>query len=135
MTSARDKHIEMGSERGFGLVFATVFAIIGLWPLFRGQDMRLWALAVAALFLVAAFAAPFLLKWPNRLWFRLGLLLGKIVAPVVMAIIFVLTVIPTGFILRMMGKDLLKTKRQPPEVATHWHAVDPAARSSLKNQF
>jgi len=133
--AAHDKHIEMGSEKGFGLVFAAVFLVVALWPLWRGEDIRLWALAVAAAFAVVAFAAPFLLKWPNRLWFKFGLLLGKIVAPVVMSIIFLLTVIPTGFVLRLMGKDLLKTKRQPADTASYWHAVDPAARSSMKNQF
>ena len=134
MAADRDKHIEMGSERGFGLVFAAVFAAIALWPLVGGNEVRLWALVVAGLFAIIAFAAPALLKWPNRLWFRFGLLLGKIVAPVVMAIIFVVTVVPTGFIMRLLGKDLLHLRRQPGD-ATYWHTVDPAVRSPMKNQF
>ena len=134
MAGSHDKHIEMGSERGFGLVFAGVFALIALWPLVRGNDVRLWALVVAALFAVVAFATPSLLKWPNRLWFKFGLLLGKVVAPVVMGIIFVLTVIPTGLIMRLLGKDLLGLRRKN-DNATYWHQVDPAARSPMKNQF
>lgn len=134
MAGGRDKHIEMGSERGFGLVFAAVFAIVALWPLIRGNEARLWALSVAALFVIAAFAAPALLKWPNRLWFKLGLLLGRVVAPVVMAIIFVVTVIPTGLVMRLLGKDLLYLRRRP-DAASYWHTVDPAARSPMKNQF
>ena len=134
MAGSHDKHIEMGSERGFGLVFAAVFAVIALWPLLRGNEVRLWALGGAALFAIVAFAAPFLLKWPNRLWFRFGLLLGKVVAPVVMGIIFVVTVIPTGLVMRLLGNDLLHLRRRPGD-ATYWHTVDPDARSPMKNQF
>jgi uncharacterized membrane protein len=128
--------IKIGSERSFGIVFAIVFAIIGLFPLLWGQGPRLWSLAIAAVFLGLAFLRPTILTVPNRLWFRFGLLLNKIVSPIVMGLIFVLTVIPTGLIMRAMGKDLLRQKMDP-AADSYWITPDPEHRrtASMKNQF
>lgn len=71
--------VSIGSERSFGLVFAGVFLIVALFPLTGDGSVRIWALVVAGAFAVAAFSAPYLLRPLNRLWFRLGLLLNKIV--------------------------------------------------------
>ena len=128
--------VAQGSERGFGVVFAVVLLIIGLWPLLAGAGVRIWSLVIAAGFLAAAFAAPHLLAPLNRLWFRFGMLLGRIVSPVVMAIIFYLTVLPTGLVMRMLGKDLLRL-RFDPGVESYWIHRDPPgpAPDSLKQQF
>jgi hypothetical protein len=128
--------VAQGSERGFGVVFAVVFAIIGLWPLLSGAGFRTWSLVIAAGFLAAAFVAPRLLAPLNRLWFRFGMLLGHIVSPVVMAIIFYLTVLPTGLAMRLLGKDLLRL-RFDPEAESYWIHRDPPgpAPDSLKQQF
>lgn len=133
MAASHERHVEIGSERGFGIVFAVVFLVVALWPLIGGAAPRWWAVAVAAALLVVAFVYPRILAGPNRLWFRFGLLLGRIVAPVVMAIIFVVTVIPTGVIMRLLGKDLLQVRRRPAS-ATYWHDVN-GEKSSMKNQF
>jgi hypothetical protein len=114
---AREEDVKISSERAFGLVFATVFAIIGLWPLFHGNPVRLWSLGIAAVFLILAFAAPKILAPLNRLWMKFGLLLHAIVNPVVMAFLFFSTVTPIALYLRMRGKDPLRLK------------LDPAARS------
>src|SRR5690349_13518365 len=79
---------EMGSERNFGLVFAAVFTILALLPLIRGQEAHLWLLPIAATFFAAAFLAPRILRPLNRLWYGVGLLLGKIVTPLVMVILW-----------------------------------------------
>jgi predicted membrane metal-binding protein len=93
-------------------------------------------LVVAAAFAVAAFSAPLFLRPLNRLWFRVGLLLNKIVSPIVMGVIFFLTVTPIGLIMRARNGDPLKQKLDP-DMETYWIAVDPeyAARSSMKKQF
>lgn len=102
--------VEMGSNRSFGFVFTVVFFIIAIWPLPSGGAVRVWALAAAAAFAAAAAIAPSVLGLPNRIWFRLGLALSRVVTPVVMSIVYVTTVVPIGFVLRASGKDLLRLK-------------------------
>ncbi len=121
-----DRHDEVkgSSERSFGIVFAVVFGLVGLWPLTGGGWPRWWALAVAALFLVVALARPKLLKWPNRLWFLFGQLLHRIVNPIVMGLMFFTTVLPIGLILRAVGKDLLHL-RFDPDAESYWMRRDP----------
>ncbi|WP_052589023.1 SxtJ family membrane protein [Magnetospirillum gryphiswaldense] len=128
--------VQMGSERSFGIVFAVVFALIGLWPLKAGGDMRLWALGLAALFLVVAFVAPKLLKPLNLLWFKFGLLLHKIMTPLIMGLLFFLTVTPVGMLMRATGKDPMRLKRDP-DAASYWIDRDPPGPkpASMKNQF
>ena len=108
-----------GSERGFGLVFATVFLIVGLWPLLSGSAPRLWSLGIAAAFLAIALAAPKVLGPLNRLWYRFGLLLNRIVSPVVLAVLFFATVMPIGLIMRLSGKDILRMRFEP-DASTYW---------------
>ena len=130
-----ESHVEvkMGSERGFGIVFAIIFALIGLYPLLHGESMRWWALVVALLFSLLAFLAPRTLSVPNRLWFKLGMALGAIVAPVVMALVYFLTVVPTGLIIRLTGKDLLREKLDR-EAGSYW-IERKLPVGSMKDQF
>lgn len=128
--------IRMGSDRSFGIVFAVVFAIVALLPLWGGGPVRWWAAAVSAAILAVAFLAPAWLHPFNRLWFRFGMLLSRIVSPVVMAILFFSTVVPIGLIMRLLGKDPLK-KTFDPTARTYWIPVDPERRaaSSMRDQF
>lgn len=132
----RSDDARMGSERGFGLVFAAVFAVIGLWPLIAGEPIRAWALVLAAAFLVVAMAVPRLLKPLNVVWFRIGLALHHVVTPVVMGVLFYLTVTPTGLIMRALGKDPLN-RRFDRDAKTYWIERDPPgpAPETMKNQF
>jgi predicted membrane metal-binding protein len=125
-----------GSERGFAIVFAVVFVLVGLWPLLSGGLVRAWALLIAAAFLLAGFAAPGILAPLNRLWFRFGMALGRIVSPVVMGILFFGTVMPTGLLMRLFRKDLLRL-RFDPAAESYWIPRDPPGPSaeSLKQQF
>lgn len=116
--------VKQGSDKSFGLVFAAVFALIGLWPLFKGGELRLWALVLGALFLAVSFLRPSLLKPLNRVWFLFGLLLHKIVSPLIMGLLFFLTVTPTGLIMRALGKDPLRLKRDP-NATSYWIVRDP----------
>ena len=125
--------IKAGTERGFGLIFATVFVIIGLYPVLQGQDIRLWAFIIALIFLFFGIFLPKALIVPNKLWFKFGILLGAIVSPIIMGIIFFLTVTPTGMIMRLLGKDILNQKINK-TIKSYWiqkiNSLD-----SMKNQF
>jgi hypothetical protein len=128
--------VEMGSERSFGIVFAVVFGIIGAWPLLGGGDIRIWAMAIAAGFLLTAFLRPSVLKPLNKIWFAFGMLLHKIISPIVMGILFFLTVTPIAMLLKLFGKDPL-TKKFDPDMDSYWIKIDPAkaAANSMRNQF
>lgn len=127
---------EVHSERSFGTVFAAVFLIIALWPLIRWQGPHYWALALAALFGAIAWTVPRLLRPLNRLWFRFGLLLHRIVSPIVLTALFVLTVVPIGFIYRLLGKDPLRLKLDRNQTS-YWIAREPPGPppDSMANQF
>ena len=122
-TMSTDDHghseIEMGSNRSFGIVFTIVFAAIGGYPMIDGEPGRIWSLVVAAIFLALSIIYPKALRPLNVIWFRFGLLLGRIVNPVVMLLIYVLAILPTGLILRLTGKDLLRLKLDPAQ-SSYW---------------
>ena len=120
----RDETVRGSSDRGFGLVFAAVFAAVGLWPLTGGGEARIWSLAVALAILIVALARPRLLAPFNRAWLAFGLLLHRIVNPVVMGLIFYLAVTPTALIMRARGKDPLN-RRFDPNAASYWIERDP----------
>lgn len=125
--------VKIGSERNFGITFSIVFALIGIWPLLSDGGVRPILIMVSFGFLALAFLAPRVLRIPNRLWFKLGLLLGAIMAPIVMALVYVTTFVPMGLILRLLGKDLLNMKLEPDQTS-YWieRTDDP---QSMKNQF
>ena len=102
--------VKIGSNRNFGLVFFMVFLIISLWPLTYEEPIRIWSVTVSLVFLVLGLIKPILLAPLNKLWFKFGLTLGAIVAPLVMGIVFFLVVTPTGFVMKIIGKDLLNIK-------------------------
>ncbi|MDO8607337.1 MAG: SxtJ family membrane protein [Phaeospirillum sp.] len=130
------RKVEMGTDRSFGLVFAVVFAIVCLLPLWSGAEPRLWAGVVAGAFLVASFVAPKLLKPLNRLWFLVGMALHHVVTPVVMGLLFFLTVTPIGLIRRAMGKDSMCLRRDD-AAASYWVVRQPPgpASGSMRRQF
>ena len=130
-----DSHIpiEISSEKSFGVLFAIVFLIISLYPLIKDKELHLWALIVSAFFLLLALLSPKLLVLPNKLWFKFGILLGSIVAPIVMALIYFLTVLPTGLIMRLLGKDLLRQKINKDSKSYWIKRTEPMG--SMKNQF
>ena len=130
-----DGHIttEQSSPKSFGIVFSVVFLIVALYPLTNSEDIHLWAIIASAIFLFLAYVAPNTLSLPNKLWFKFGILLGSIIAPIVMAFVYFLTVLPTGLITRLLGKDLLKQKLDK-NAKSYWvERSEPM--SSMKNQF
>ncbi|MEM1045377.1 MAG: SxtJ family membrane protein [Pseudomonadota bacterium] len=135
--SDREDKIVMGSEKSFGIVFAVVFMIVALWPLWGGGAVRLWAVAIAATFLILGFVFPRALRPLNILWFKFGLLLGRIMTPIVMGFLFLVTFIPIGLILRGIAKkDLLRLKMEP-ESTSYWIKRTPPGPEpdTMENQF
>ena len=122
-------------DRSFGLVFVAVFCLIGLAPLRRHHEIRLWALAAAAILLALSLAAPGILRPANRVWTKLSLLLNRIVNPVAMGAIFFLVAVPTGVLVRWMGKDPLRL-RLDPSADSYWRCRAPGpAPDTMANQF
>ena len=124
---------EQSSEKSFGVVFSIVFLIIALYPLITSEGLRIWALVVSIIFFLLAFLVPKILVLPNKLWFKFGLLIGSIVAPIVMAFVYFVTVLPTGLIMRLLGKDLLKQKLDK-NAKSYW-VKRSEPMGSMKNQF
>ena len=133
--SEKSSHIaiEQSSEKSFGIVFSIVFLIVALYPLINSEGLRIWALVASIIFFFLTFIAPKVLVFPNKLWFKFGLLLGSIVAPIFMAFVYFVTVLPTGLIMRLLGKDLLKQKLDK-NAKSYWiERKEPMG--SMKNQF
>ena len=124
--------IKLPTNRNFGIVFSIVFLIIALWPLLKQNDLRLWSLSISGIFFVLGLFNSKLLSPLNKIWFKFGMLLGSIIAPIVMGIVFFLVVTPTGLIMKLLRKDLLNLKKNKKE--TYWLDKD-NSNSSLKNQF
>ncbi len=124
--------IKIGSNRSFGLVFSIVFLIIAIYPLINSEGLRVWSLIIAIIFLVLGLINSKILTPLNKLWFKFGILLGKIVSPVIMAVIFFLVVTPIGLFMRMIGKDLLNLKFNKNK--SYWIEKS-GPKSKMSNQF
>ena len=123
----------VGSNRSFGIIFFVVFLLIGLWPLLDDNALRIWSLILSLIFLILGLLKSKLLTPLNKIWIKLGELLGKLVAPIVMGIVFFLVVTPIGFIMRMIGKDLLG-KKFDKEKASYWIKREKPI-DTMKRQF
>jgi hypothetical protein len=117
-------------------VFAVVFLLIAGWPLFYSESPRWWALGIAAGFALIALLKPVLLAPLNRQWFKLGLLLGKIVSPIALGILFYGVVAPIGLLVRLTGKDPLRLKLDA-ATDSYWIPRKPPGPppDSMTNQF
>ena len=105
-----NKKVWMSSNRSFGLVFFAFFLIVGLWPIFQYEDIRIWSIIAAFIFLILGILDSKYLTPLNRFWMKFGLFLGKIISPIVMGIVFFLVVTPIGIIMKIFRKDLLNIK-------------------------
>ena len=131
------KHALRGSsDRSFGVVFAAFFAFVGLAPLWKHHPLRPWALVLAGLFLVVGILRPAWLHPLNQGWIKLGLLLGRVVNPVVMGLLFFVVVAPTALIFRLLGKDPLRLTLDA-TARSYWIERRPPgpAPETMANQF
>ena len=125
--------IKMNSNRNFGLVFFIIFLILGLWPITNAEEIRIWLVLLAFIFLILGIMESKFLSPLNRLWFKFGMMLGAIVAPIVMGAIFFLVVTPIGIVMSIIGKDLLN-KKHDKKKETYWiKRIKPTG--SMKRQF
>ena len=124
--------IRLGSNRSFGIVFFIVFLIVAIYPLLNDNSIRLWSLIIGIIFLILGIINSKVLTPFNILWMKFGLLLGKIVSPIVMGFVFFGVVTPISIIMKLFAKDSLNLKRNKKQ--TYWLKKE-EIKSSMKNQF
>ena len=126
------ENIKISSNKSFGIVFFFVFFIIGLYPILSTGEIRVWSLVISIIFLYLGLNNSKILTPFNKVWYMFGIFLGKIISPIIMAIIFFLVVTPTGLLMRLIKKDLIGLKFNKEK--TYW--IDKKGpKSKMKNQF
>ena len=125
--------VKISSNKSFGFLFFVVFVAISLWPLKSQEDLRLWALILSLIFLVLGILNSKFLNPLNKLWHKFGIFLGSIMSPVVMGIVFFIVVTPIGRIMRFLGKDMLRIKKNK-LVSTYWINRE-KQKITMKKQF
>ena len=124
--------IKVGSNRSFGIVFFIVFLIVAVYPLSKNSDIRIWSIFVSLLFLILGLFNSKFLTPLNKIWFRFGLFLGKIISPIIMGFIYFLIVTPISLIMKLAAKDLLNLKFNKNK--SYW-ILKSGPKSKMKNQF
>jgi len=132
----RSETIEGSSNRTLGLTFGAVLLILGLYPWAFGRPTRWWCIVASAAFLLVALVAPGVLGPLNKAWTRLGLLLHRVTSPIILGIMFFVVVTPTGLLMRLLGKDVLRLRIEP-EAPSYWIDRQPPGPKpdTLPNQF
>ena len=128
----KNTELKIGSNKSFGIVFFIVFLLVAIYPLINNSEIRIWSLITAVIFLILGLTNSKVLTPLNKLWFKFGLLLGKVVSPLIMGIIFFLVVTPTALIMRIIGKDLLNLRFNNKK--SYW-IEKTGPKSKMKNQF
>ena len=124
--------VKISSNRSFGIVFFIVFLLIALYPLNHSEEIRTWSLLISLIFLVLGLLNSKILTPLNKLWFKFGIFLGKIISPIILGIIFFLVVTPIGLFMRLLRKDLLNLRYNKKK--SYWIEKN-GPKSKMKNQF
>ena len=124
--------VKISSNRSFGIVFFVVFLLIALYPLTNEGEIRIWSVIISLIFLILGLLNSKILAPLNKLWFKFGIFLGKMISPLIMGIIFFLVVTPIGLIMRLLGKDVLNLKYNDKQ--SYWIERN-GPKSKMKNQF
>ena len=132
MHSKFNNNIKISSNRSFGIVFCVVFLLIAFYPIINSEDIRIWSLIISFIFIILGLLNSKILTPLNKLWFKFGIFLGKIVSPLIMGVIFFFVVTPIGLIMRMLGKDLLNLKQNKNK--SYWIEKS-GSKSKMRNQF
>ena len=125
-------NVKLGSNKSFGIVFFIVFLIIAIYPILSNGNLRLWSLVISLVFLILGLINSRFLTPLNKLWFKFGIFLGKIISPVIMGIIFFLVVTPIGLLMRLLKKDVLNLSFN--DNKSYWIEKN-GPKSKMKNQF
>ena len=123
--------IKISSNKSFGVVFFIFFLVIAFYPLTNNEEYRLWALIASLIFLILGLINSSILTPLNLIWFKFGMLLGRVISPIVMSLVFFVVVTPTGLIMRLLRKDLLRLKKNNKK--SYW--IERKAKSKMRNQF
>jgi hypothetical protein len=115
----------------FGVLFFSFFLIIGLYPLISNGSIRIWSVIISLLFLIITIIKSNLFTFLNKLWIKFGILLGKIISPIVMALVFFFIVTPIGMLVRILKKDVMGLKRG---ASSYWINREDKLQS-MKKQF
>ena len=126
-------NIKISSNRNFGLVFFFIFLVVSIWPLTHNESPRIWSAIISLVFLILVLTRSKLLTPLNRLWAKFGIILGSIIAPIVMGVVFFLVITPIGLGMKIIGKDLLSIKYDKKK-ETYWVKRDKPT-STMKQQF
>jgi len=124
--------MKLPSNKNFGIVFCIVFLIVAIYPLINNSEIRIWSIILALIFLILGLINSQFLTPLNRVWFKFGIFLGKFVSPVAMGLVFFLVVTPTGMIMKLLKKDILKLKNNNNK--SYWIERS-ENKTSMKNQF
>ncbi len=119
------------SNRSFGLLFFVFFFLIGLYPIINGNNPKFYLLLFGLLFLFLGLANSQILTPLNNLWTKIGLIIGKLVSPIIMSLIFFVVVTPIGIVLKLLGKDILNLKKKK---SSYW-IIRKDKNTRMKNQF
>ena len=126
------ENIKIGSNKSFGIVFFVFFLLVGIFPLLSNENIRTWSIILSIVFLILGLLSSSILSPLNKIWFKFGILLGNIVSPVVLGIVFFIRVTPTSLIMKILGKDILGLKKSIKK--TYWiEKIE--TKSKMKNQF
>jgi cytochrome c oxidase subunit IV len=126
------KNIKTSSNKSFGIVFFLVFLIVSIYPLFKEGDLRIWSLILCLMFLILGLLNSSILTPLNKLWFKFGIILGNIVSPIVMGLVFFLVVTPTSLLMKIFCKDILNLKKN--KTKSYW-IEKTGPKSKMKDQF
>ena len=126
------KNDKFENNKSFGILFFIVFILVSIWPLKNGEDLRIWSLLISLVFLFLGLINSKILTPLKSVWIKFGYFLGNIISPVVMGIIYFLVLTPTGLIMRLLGKDILKLNKN--KLNTYWEKKS-KNQSTMKNQF
>ena len=127
-----EKKIKISSNRSFGIVFFVFFLIVSFYPLYFDDSLNIWALILSIIFLILGLINSIILTPLNILWFKFGMFLGRIISPIIMGMVFFFVVTPTGLLMKLFNKDLLRLKKK--DTKSYW-ITKSNEKSSMKNQF
>ena len=125
-------NVKISSNRSFGIVFFAVFLLIAIYPLTYSEEIRVWSVIISLIFLVLGLLNSKILTPLNKVWFKFGIFLGKIISPIIMGIIFFLVVTPIGLLMRLLRKDLINLKYNNNK--SYWIEKN-GPKSKMRNQF
>ena len=133
LVSGQKKEIKINKKNNitFGILFFIFFLIIGLYPLNSDETIRVWSVVLSLVFLIITIIKPNLFTFLNKFWIKFGLLLGKIISPIVMGLVFFFVVTPTGIFIRIIKKDVMGLKRG---ASSYWINREDKAQS-MRKQF